>query len=82
MIAVPPSLWPELVGPSASEVSAMLLDLALRVPMERMLRDRRGPRSRSRGEARGRRNDHLATKKLLDKAKGVRPAKENEWKTP
>ncbi len=42
MIAVPPSLWPELAGRSASEASAMLLDLALRVPMERMLRNRRG----------------------------------------
>ena len=58
----------------------MLVDLALRVPVERMLRNRRGPKKPKPRRSKGERNHHLATKKLLDKAKGVRPRRNTRRK--
>jgi hypothetical protein len=81
MIAVPSSLWPELAERPASEVSAMLVDLASRVPVERMMRSPRGPKKPKKARSKGDGGHHLATKKLLDKAKGVRLTKEHEAQT-
>jgi hypothetical protein len=75
MIAVPPTEWMFLESCSASQVADLLRDLADRVPIERMLRSRRGPKKprKDRGSP-GSRIHHVATKKLLDASKGVAPA--------
>jgi hypothetical protein len=74
MIAVPPTEWMFLESCSASQVADLLRDLADRVPIERMLRSRRGPKKprKDRGSP-GSRIHHVATKKLLDASKGVAP---------
>jgi hypothetical protein len=75
MIAVPPADWMFLEGCSAAQVAGLLEDLAVRVPIERMLRSRRGPKKpRRTRESPGSRIHHVATKKLLDASKGVPPA--------
>ena len=73
MTAVPPRLWPELSDRPAAEVAALLNELAARVPVEWMLRVRRGPKKKKPPRSEGERYHHLATKKLLDAAKGERP---------
>ena len=75
MKAVPPRRWPELSDRPAVEVAGLLNELAVRVPVEWMLRARRGPKKPRRRRSKGDRYHHLATKKLLDEAKGVRPPK-------
>lgn len=74
MIAVPPVEWEPLLCCSASQLAGLLNDLAEGVPIERMLRSRRGPKKprRDRGSP-GSRIHHVATKKLLDASKGVPP---------
>jgi hypothetical protein len=74
MIAVPPTEWMFLESCSAGQVAELLKDLADRVPLERMLRSRRGPKQprKARGSP-GSRIHHVATKKLLDASKGVTP---------
>ena len=74
MIAVPPTEWMFLEDCSASQVAELLKGLADRVPIERMLRSRRGPKRprKARGSP-GSRIHHVATKKLLDASKGVAP---------
>src|SRR4051812_40080210 len=42
MMAVPPSVWPQVAGRDAAEVAGSLNDLAERVPVHRMFRCRRG----------------------------------------
>jgi hypothetical protein len=81
MIAAPPSVWPELAARPAWEVSAMLVDLAARVQVERMRRSPRGPKKPKKARSKGDGGHHLATKKLLDEAKGVRPPKRREAQT-
>jgi hypothetical protein len=72
MIAVPPADWMFLEGCSAAQVAGLLEDLAVRVPIERMLRSRRGPKKpRKTRESPGSRIHHVATKKLLDASRGV-----------
>jgi hypothetical protein len=44
MIAAPPSVWSFLDGCAAGEVAGLLSALAANVPVERMLRSRRGPK--------------------------------------
>jgi IS4 transposase len=73
MKAVAPRRWPDLSDRPAAEVAALLNELAVRVPVEWMLRSRRGPKKPQPKRRTGRRHHHLATKKLLDQAKGVRP---------
>jgi hypothetical protein len=75
MIAVPPTEWKFLESCSASQVAELLTGLADRVPIERMLRSRRGPKKprKDRGSP-GSRIHHVATKKLLDASRGVNPA--------
>jgi hypothetical protein len=72
MKAVAPRRWPDLSDRPAAEVAALLNELAVRVPLERMLRKRRGPKKPKPRRSKGERYHHLATKKLLDQAKGVR----------
>ena len=74
MIAVPPTEWMFLESCSASQVAELLTGLADRVPIERMLRSRRGPKKprKDRGSP-GSRIHHKATKKLLDASKGIAP---------
>jgi hypothetical protein len=74
MIAVPPTEWMFLESCSAGQVAELLNDLAARVPIERMLRSRRGPKKpRKARESPGSKIHHVATKKLLDASKGVAP---------
>jgi hypothetical protein len=73
MATVPARLWPELSDRPAREVAGLLNELAARVPVEWMLRVRRGPKKPRPRRSRGDRYHHLATKKLLDEAKGRRP---------
>jgi hypothetical protein len=75
MKAVAPRRWPDLSDHSAAEVAALLNELAVRVPVERMIRKRRGPKKPKPRRSKGERYHHLATKKLLDQAKGIRPPK-------
>jgi Transposase DDE domain len=74
MMGVPPSEWSFLRECAAAQVAELLTDLATRVPLERMLRCRRGPKKpRKTRKSSGRRIHHVATKKLLDKASGAPP---------
>jgi IS4 transposase len=74
MMAVPPPQWSFLQGCSLAEVAELLTDLAAKVPIERMLRCRRGPKKPKKGKkSSGSRIHHVATKKLLDQARGVPP---------
>ena len=70
MIAAPPSVWSFLNGCSAGQVAGLLSALAVKVPVDRMLRSPRGPKKpRTTRKASGNRIHHVATKKLLDKSK-------------
>jgi Transposase DDE domain len=72
MMAVPPPEWSFLRGCSVGQVAELLTDLATKVPLERMLRCCRGPKKpRKTRKSSGNRIHHVATKKLLDKARGV-----------
>jgi hypothetical protein len=74
MMAVPPPEWSFLRGCSVAQVAELLTDLATKVPLERMLRCRRGPKKpRKTRKSSGNRIHHVATKKLLDKARGLSP---------
>jgi hypothetical protein len=74
MIAVPPPEWSFLDGCSVGQVAELLSDLATKVPLERMLRSKRGPKKpRKTKKSSGSRIHHVATKKLLDATRGVPP---------
>ena len=74
MIAVPPPEWAWVRQCSATVVAGLLNQLAAHVPVERMLRTRRGPKkARTQPKKSGAIHRHVATKKLLDQAKGVGP---------
>jgi hypothetical protein len=74
MMAVPSPEWSFLHGCPVAQVAELLADLAAKVPLERMLRSRRGSKKpRKSRKSSGRRIHHVATKKLLDKASGVPP---------
>jgi hypothetical protein len=75
MIAAPPSVWPAPGNCSAEQVAGLLSALAAKVPVERMLRSRRGPKKpRTTKKSSGRRIHHVATKKLLDESRGRGPS--------
>lgn len=76
MIAAPPERWSSVGSGSVARVASLLNELAARVPLERMLRDRRGPKRPRQAKSSGSRIHHMATKKLLDKARGVSPPTE------
>ena len=69
MIAVPPAEWSFFARSTAAEVAHILSELAAAVPMERMLRSRRGPKKPTAPKTSGNTIHHRATKKLLDKSK-------------
>ena len=73
MIAVPPPEWSFVARSSVVRVAELLTELAAQVPVERMLRSRRGPKKPRMAKSSGSRIHHVATKKLLDKARGVSP---------
>jgi len=74
MMAVPPAKWSFLNGCSAVQVAELLTGLAANVPVERMLRSRRGPKKpRTTKKTSGSKIHHVATKKLLDESRGVSP---------
>jgi hypothetical protein len=73
MMAVPPAEWSFLQGCSVAQLAEVLRDLAAKVPIERMLRCRRGPKKPRKKKSSGRRIHHVATKKLLDAARGLPP---------
>lgn len=74
MIAVPPPAWSFVRGRPAEEVAGTLNGLAVRVPIERLLRVRRGPKKpRTIKKSSGSRIHHVSNKKLLDQARGIRP---------
>jgi IS4 transposase len=87
MIAVPLAEWLFVESCSASELAELMNDLAVHVPIEEMLRSRRGPKKpRKTRESPGSKIHHVATKKLLEasKSKGLPPpgtAKPNRGKT-
>jgi hypothetical protein len=71
MIAVPLPQWSFLHDCSVDEVAELLTDLAAKVPIEQMLRTRRGPKkAKKTKKSSGSRIHHVATKKLLDQARG------------
>jgi hypothetical protein len=75
MIAAPPSAWAFLEGCAAGQVAGLLSALAAKVPVERMLRSRRGPKKpRTTRKSSGSRIHHVATKKLLDKSRAGAPS--------
>jgi hypothetical protein len=75
MIAVPPTEWLFLNDCSAEQVANLLNHLAERIPIDRMLRSRRGPKKpRKTRESPGSKIHHVATKKLLDASKREPPA--------
>jgi IS4 transposase len=74
MIAVPPQQWAWVRQCPAAVVAGVLNRLAAQVPVERMLRARRGPKkARTQPKKSGAVDRHVATKRLLDRAKGVGP---------
>jgi hypothetical protein len=74
MIAVPPQHWEWVRGCAAEELSGVLSALAAQVPVERMLRSRRGPKkARTQPKKSGAVDRHVATKKLLGRPRGVGP---------
>jgi hypothetical protein len=76
MIAVPAPHWRFVRNGSAAEVAELLNGLATQVPIDRMLRHRRGPKPpRTTKKTSGKRIHHVSNKKLLDQAKGIRPPK-------
>jgi hypothetical protein len=77
MIAAPPSEWLFVRDCSVTEVAELLTDLASNVPIERMLRSRRGPKKpKTTKKTTGRKIHHVATKKVLDAARGIPPPTE------
>lgn len=74
MVAVPEAEWAFLRGYTAEELAAAMNEVAAHVPIDRMRRSRRGPKKpRQSSKASGKRNHHVSTKRLLDKADKVRP---------
>ena len=72
MMAVPPGRWSRAAGErdgggrAAERVGG-------RVPVERMLRSRRGPKKPRPRRSSGKRVHHVSNKKLLDQARGKHP---------
>ncbi len=82
MMAVPPPEWSFLCDCSVAQFAELLTDLAARVPLEQMLRCRRGPKKpRKTRKSSGNRIHHVATKKLLDKSQGGVPTRQSKGKT-
>lgn len=72
MVAVPAAAWPRAAVHGAEEVAAVLNEVAAKVPVHRMFRARRGPKTPRPRRSRGNRIHHVSNKKLLDGARGAR----------
>jgi hypothetical protein len=72
MIAVPPSAWPRVAVLGAAEVAGVLNELAVRLPVHRMFRVRRGPKKPRPRRSSGKRIHHVSNRKLLDQKRGAR----------
>jgi hypothetical protein len=82
MIAVPPPEWSFVHQGTPARVAEAVQELAAKVPVERMLRHRRGPKKpKATRKSSGSRIHHVATKKLLDQAKGIPPPAARKTKT-
>src|SRR5262249_19773548 len=74
MIAVPPVQGGWRRPAPGAAVAGVLTQWAAQVPVERMLRTRRGPKkARTQPKQSGAVDRHVATKKLLDRARGFGP---------
>jgi IS4 transposase len=74
MMAAPAEHWEWLRRSTAEAVASVLNELAAAVPVDRMLRVRRGPKKpRTDAKRSGAVDRHVSTKRLLDQAKGVGP---------
>ena len=73
MIAVPPPEWSFVERGSVSQLAELLSGLAMHVPVERMLRSRRGPKKPRTPKSSGSKIHHKAVKKLQDEARGIPP---------
>jgi len=74
MMAVPAPHWSFVRGASAETMAETLTALATNVPIERMLRSRRGPKKpRKTKKSSGKRIHHVSNKKLIDEARGIPP---------
>jgi IS4 transposase len=74
MVAVPPAHWDWVRHSTAETIAGVLIELAAGMPVHEMLRVRRGPKKpRVRPKQSGAVDRHVATKRLLDRAKGVGP---------
>jgi hypothetical protein len=74
MVAVPPGHWAWVRRSAAEVIAGALVALAAGLPVHRMLRARRGPKKpRTRPKRSGAVDRHVATKRLLDRAKGAGP---------
>jgi len=80
MMGVPPSQWSFVRQCSVEVVAGILTELATRVPVERMLRCKRGPKRPRPKRSSGKGKPHVSNKKLLDQAQGIRPPKERRGK--
>jgi IS4 transposase len=79
MIAVPPEHWDWVRGSTAAMVAGVLNQLAAKVPVERMLRQRRGPKkARTKPKQSGAVDRHVANKKLLGQARRAGPPASRE----
>jgi IS4 transposase len=79
MIAVPPAQWEWVRVSPAAVVAGVLNHLAAKMPVERMLRARRGPKkARTKPKQSGAVDRHVATQKLLGRARGVGPPASGE----
>jgi IS4 transposase len=74
MIAVPPPQWEWVRQSPAAVVAGVMNQVAAQVPVERMLRTRRGPKkARTKPKQSGAIDRQVSTKRLLDRARGVGP---------
>ena len=80
MIAAPPAVWSFLREGTLEQIAETLRELAAKVPVERMLRSRRGPKKPKTAKSSGSRIHHVSTKKLLDKAEANVPPERKKIK--
>ena len=73
MMAIPSGEWSFVRQGSVTAVAAMLTELATQVPVERMLRSRRGPKKPRPKRRSGKRIHHVSNKEFLDQARGKHP---------
>ena len=79
MIAVPPEHWDWVRRCPATVIAGVLTQLAAKVPVERMLRKRRGPKkARTKPKQSGAVDRHVANKKLLGRARRAGPPASRE----